>query len=403
MFDNAFQFQKAIEGVNSAGDKWEAQQTWKTEMVVAKYTGKISGPKERNETKHIGGPNMQEGSPSYAASSNMGLAQKTIEETNPNPKNVAETEDRSNNGKKRCKNREHKIERKENSETEKENIKDNELAEESKESKEQDLPREAHRKNKKEAQIWRKRRSKKSIKMRKKKISLCSLVYSKSKDVGEGLQKIKGKRSTNNQHGGGKVDSEFVASPNGEIAGESIVNSGIQNCNRAWRKKMSDQLAKEIWDLAKHLGATTENDEDIMQGIEGMECRDRQTKTELGRQGVGDEKKVRRSQVFRKKEVLVGRSYIGVSGLWGEDQTLVYILNVCSPCQLMGKRALWKELLNLIMSRKGNWCLRGDFNDVRCVEERAGCREISREMKEFNFFIHDVGLVDLPLVGRKYT
>ncbi|GLT99902.1 hypothetical protein SLE2022_173060 [Rubroshorea leprosula] len=257
MSDNAFQFQKAIKGVNSAGDKWEARQTWKTEMVAGKYAGKISGPKERNGTKQIGGPNMQEGSPSYATSSNMGLAQKTIEGTNPNLENVkekpnssqhvaemkeivenemevsgsngqvAEIEDSSDNGKERCRNREHEIERKENSETEKENIRDSELAEESKESKEEDLPREAHEKNKKEAQIWRKGRSKKSIKMRKKKISLFSLVYSKSKAVGKGLQKIKGRRSSSNQQGGGKVDSKFVASPNGEIASESIVDSRI--------------------------------------------------------------------------------------------------------------------------------------------------------------------------------
>ncbi|GLT79360.1 hypothetical protein SLA2020_508510 [Shorea laevis] len=57
------------------------------------------------------------------------------------------------------------------------------------------------------------------------------------------------------------------------------------------------------------------------------------------------------SKVFRKKEVVKGDNYVGVCGLWGEDDTLVYIINIYSPCQLMGKRALWEELQTLINNR----------------------------------------------------
>ncbi|GKV23017.1 hypothetical protein SLEP1_g32806 [Rubroshorea leprosula] len=109
------------------------------------------------------------------------------------------------------------------------------------------------------------------------------------------------------------------------------------------------------------------------------------------------------SKMFEKKEVLGGDNYIGVFGLWGEDQTPVYIVNVYSPCLLAGKKALWEELLNLINSRKGNRCLGGDFNAVRSVDERAGSNGVSKEMEEFDSFIQDAGLVDLPLTGRKYT
>ncbi|GKV35976.1 hypothetical protein SLEP1_g44163 [Rubroshorea leprosula] len=45
----------------------------------------------------------------------------------------------------------------------------------------------------------------------------------------------------------------------------------------------------------------------------------------------------------------------------------------------------------------------GDFNAVRNAGERAGCREASKEMREFDYFIQDVGLIDLPLVWRKFT
>ncbi|GKV37932.1 hypothetical protein SLEP1_g45894 [Rubroshorea leprosula] len=57
----------------------------------------------------------------------------------------------------------------------------------------------------------------------------------------------------------------------------------------------------------------------------------------------------------------------------------------------------------LISSRNGNWCLARDFNAVGSIEERAGCKGMSVEMEEFDDFIHNAGLIDLPLVGRKYT
>ncbi|GKU97025.1 hypothetical protein SLEP1_g10208 [Rubroshorea leprosula] len=109
------------------------------------------------------------------------------------------------------------------------------------------------------------------------------------------------------------------------------------------------------------------------------------------------------NKTFKKEEVIEGDHFIGVFGTWGEEGVPVYILNIYSPCELSGKRALWEELQNLISNRKGNWCLGGDFNAVRSTEEWAGCNGMSREMKEFDNFINKSGLVDLPLVGRKYT
>ncbi|GLT26478.1 hypothetical protein SLA2020_015400 [Shorea laevis] len=102
---SAIQFQKKTEGVNSAKDKWEAQQSWKAEMAADRCAGMIFGPKERSGTKQVrmifgpkersgtkqvGGPIMQEGSPSYAASSNIGLVQKLIKGTKLNAESVKE-------------------------------------------------------------------------------------------------------------------------------------------------------------------------------------------------------------------------------------------------------------------------------------------------------------------------
>ncbi|GKV46677.1 hypothetical protein SLEP1_g53653 [Rubroshorea leprosula] len=45
----------------------------------------------------------------------------------------------------------------------------------------------------------------------------------------------------------------------------------------------------------------------------------------------------------------------------------------------------------------------GDFNAVKEHQERAGSRGNAREIREFKNFIMDSGLIDLPLIGRKYT
>ncbi|MCI28325.1 cysteine-rich receptor-like protein kinase, partial [Trifolium medium] len=47
----------------------------------------------------------------------------------------------------------------------------------------------------------------------------------------------------------------------------------------------------------------------------------------------------------------------------------------------------------------------GDFNAVRCDEERRSVRQGVRYFDQgpFNQFIEDSGLVDLPLGGRKFT
>lgn len=54
---------------------------------------------------------------------------------------------------------------------------------------------------------------------------------------------------------------------------------------------------------------------------------------------------------------------------------------------------------------EGLWCVAGDFNAVSNADERKGsnsnlCRQ---EIEEFNFFTTEMGLIDLPLLGRKYT
>jgi hypothetical protein len=49
------------------------------------------------------------------------------------------------------------------------------------------------------------------------------------------------------------------------------------------------------------------------------------------------------------------------------------------------------------------WCIRGDFNDTRFLNERVGAPCLTFAMWEFSEFISKHGLMDIPLVGGSFT
>lgn len=56
---------------------------------------------------------------------------------------------------------------------------------------------------------------------------------------------------------------------------------------------------------------------------------------------------------------------VGIKGLWKEETKETIIVNVYSPCNMAGKKALWEELLGLtIRWGDGLWVVTGDFNAV---------------------------------------
>jgi exonuclease III len=102
-----------------------------------------------------------------------------------------------------------------------------------------------------------------------------------------------------------------------------------------------------------------------------------------------------------------GDGYLGVVLHWGVNDDVCIIVNVYAPCVLQAKKSLWVDLL---VARRfhvvDHFCILGDFNSVRSPEERKGVLggfEISEDSRLFNVFIDNVGLVDLPLLGRKFT
>ncbi|GLT95915.1 hypothetical protein SLE2022_135680 [Rubroshorea leprosula] len=139
---------------------------------------------------------------------------------------------------------------------------------------------------------WVSRRAGESRKKKNRKIKLCRSVYAKSRVVGADAKQKKRHGKQSMQEAERRTEPKFLASPNGKIAGGSVGDSGIQNCNRGLKKQMQNQLAKDIWDLAKQLGAVAEDDREIIQRIEEMEIRDSRAKSVMENHGSGSEKKV---------------------------------------------------------------------------------------------------------------
>lgn len=51
----------------------------------------------------------------------------------------------------------------------------------------------------------------------------------------------------------------------------------------------------------------------------------------------------------------------------------------------------------------GLWCVSGDFNMVRWVDERLNATRPTRSMRKFNRFISSFDLIDIPMNNGRFT
>ncbi|MCH79914.1 RNA-directed DNA polymerase (Reverse transcriptase), partial [Trifolium medium] len=118
--------------------------------------------------------------------------------------------------------------------------------------------------------------------------------------------------------------------------------------------------------------------------------------------------------IWRKQETVLlfsftGEGFLGVCLDWGVVPKRLFVINVYSKCDLAAKRDLWFNLLSFKNDHPvGEWCVLGDFNSVRAISERKGVNSgesqvLSPEMVGFNGFLEDLDLMDLPLLGRRFT
>ncbi|GKU91023.1 hypothetical protein SLEP1_g4952 [Rubroshorea leprosula] len=197
---------------------------------------------------------------------------------------------------------------------------------------------------------WMGRMTQREKKRRRKGAKSCSLVYQKTTKLGQFHQKKRGRGRSNSRETKGEVIPEFLPGTSNLVVGGSIGDSGIENCNRLLKTQPSRKIAEDLWDFAKQLGVIAENEEVMIKNLEEMENRDRKAKAaSLDKMVCGDIQRACKS-------------------VWGIDEV-----------DWVAKNA------------------EGDFNAIRRIEERLGCRSVSTEMREFDCFIQETELIDLPL------
>ncbi|XP_057444637.1 uncharacterized protein LOC130736879 [Lotus japonicus] len=111
---------------------------------------------------------------------------------------------------------------------------------------------------------------------------------------------------------------------------------------------------------------------------------------------------------FAIHDCVEGPGFLCLVGSWVSSQHRCAIVNIYSSGSLEDRLVTWNALRAWrVENATLPWCIGGDFNAACCPEERRGTTGISssqrREMMEFNSFIYDLGLLDLPLAGKKFT
>lgn len=107
--------------------------------------------------------------------------------------------------------------------------------------------------------------------------------------------------------------------------------------------------------------------------------------------------------MFSLDKVISGPGYIGVEGLWHGCPNKVFLCNVYGPQDALAKKILWDSLLNFRESTLSWWCLMGDFNVVRCAEERLGSSFNLSKATDFNCFIDAAQLFEPTLGAKRFT
>ncbi|TYH95086.1 hypothetical protein ES332_A12G083300v1 [Gossypium tomentosum] len=102
------------------------------------------------------------------------------------------------------------------------------------------------------------------------------------------------------------------------------------------------------------------------------------------------------------KEWSDGRVLV-IEGRWIKEDLEVVLINIYAPNLASEQKVLWAVLMELRFQFASPWIMGGDFNVVRSRSERSRCVGSEKGSKEFDNFIQNCKLIDLPLVGKKFT
>lgn len=106
--------------------------------------------------------------------------------------------------------------------------------------------------------------------------------------------------------------------------------------------------------------------------------------------------------VFSLSACYSEKRFILLSGSLSHNFECV-ILNIYAPNDVSSRATFWDSLCNLKSEFPKPWCLDGDFNEIKNVEERKGCSRRDRGMRDFYNFMSKLEVSDLPMLGWQFT
>nr|GEX42758.1 hypothetical protein [Tanacetum cinerariifolium] len=95
--------------------------------------------------------------------------------------------------------------------------------------------------------------------------------------------------------------------------------------------------------------------------------------------------------VFCKEHHIISDNFIAFYGSWVSNKAKLLMISIYAPQSISSKHMLWNFISTLIGRWDGHYMVMGDFNEVRCVEDRFGSEFNAQSANEFNSFISNSG------------
>nr|GFB44509.1 RNA-directed DNA polymerase, eukaryota [Tanacetum cinerariifolium] len=109
------------------------------------------------------------------------------------------------------------------------------------------------------------------------------------------------------------------------------------------------------------------------------------------------------SNSFTKESHRLSDYFVIIRGKWLKNDSDLMLVTVYAPHDPRNKRMVWEYLTHVINQWNGNVVVLGDFNEVRFKSDRFGSIFNVQGADEFNSFIEDAGLEEVPLRGSHFT
>ena len=108
-------------------------------------------------------------------------------------------------------------------------------------------------------------------------------------------------------------------------------------------------------------------------------------------------------EFLQQNLVVKGERLICVKGFIKEFELWCAISLVYGAHFTSKRKVLWKELLDIEEKFSVPFFMMRDFTEVLTVRERSGSFAVTRNVIKFGNWTNDMNLVDLSIVGKKFT